>query len=100
MLLAFLFTYVPYAIVIENCGAVEGLRKGLRVLRRSFADTVIVWAIVGLLAFASSLVFFPLQYFGFTGEIVRSVLTALLNWLVVAPFTTFVWIQLYRSKMI
>jgi len=93
-------TYTPYAIVLDGCGFFEGLKTGFWVLRRSLADTIIAYAIVYLLSSAVYTITFPFRLFGLTGTLMGAGLSMILSWLWVLPFTTFIWIQLYRSKMI
>jgi len=59
--LSFLFVFVPYAIVIDGEGTISGIKKGIKVLRRNIADTVIMWLLVGLANMAVQIPYYVLK---------------------------------------
>lgn len=59
--LRFLFVFVPYAIVIDSKGTLVGIKKGVKVLRRNIADTVIMWLLVGLANMAVQISYYVLN---------------------------------------
>ncbi len=95
-LLIFVFTFVPYAIVLDNLGVVEGFKRGYRVLRKSLPETTVIWLLFSLLQFAASyLIFYPLSSFGLVAKVFGYVLSSLTSWLIVMPVSTIWWSSLY-----
>ncbi|WP_202319596.1 DUF7847 domain-containing protein [Archaeoglobus neptunius] len=97
-LIQFLFTFVPYAIVIDGEGTLSGIRRGYRVLRASVSETVIFWLFVVFTATLVGLPFYPLRFFGLKGVLISYALSAVSGWLIVGPITTLWWIELYKRK--
>lgn len=96
--LSFLFTFVPYAIVIDGEKTLSGIKKGIKVLRRNIADTVIMWLLVGLAGMAGQAPVHLLKFLGFWGTIIGSTVAVIIGWVVVMPITTCWWVELYKWK--
>lgn len=94
----FLFTFIPYAIVLDGESVLSGIKKGLRVLRISIAETIVFWLLVILAGMVVGIPFQPLHYFGISGIVMRYAFSAIVGWLTVAPITTAWWVELYKRK--
>ncbi|WP_290597553.1 MULTISPECIES: hypothetical protein [unclassified Archaeoglobus] len=94
----FLFTFIPYAIVLDGESVLSGIKKGLQVLRISIAETIVFWLLVILAGMVVGIPFQPLHYFGISGIVVGYALSAIVGWLTVAPITTAWWVELYKRK--
>ncbi len=91
----FVFTFVPYAVIVDDLKAFEGIKKAVRTLRRGIGETMGMWAIVSVLYILYMLPFHPLKTLGEVGEIASTILTSLVGSFVVAPLTSMWWILLY-----
>lgn len=98
VVLIFITTFAPYAIVLGGEGVLGGIRKGFRVLSNSLSETVIMWLFVALAGMALNVPFYFLKFLGPVGVTVNHIITPLLSWLVLWPITTMWWIELYRRK--
>ncbi|WP_456329363.1 DUF7847 domain-containing protein [Archaeoglobus sp.] len=96
--LSFLFTFVPYAIVIDGERTISGIKKGIKVLRRNIADTVIMWLLVGLANMAVQIPYYVLKPLGVWGTITGSIVAVIIGWVVAMPITTCWWVELYKWK--
>ena len=94
----FLFTFVPYAIVLDGESVLTSIKKGYRVLRISITETVIFWLLLVLVGMLTWVPFYPLQLLGFVGFVVSHILSIIAAWLIVAPIVTSWWIELYKRK--
>ena len=94
-IVVFVFTFVPYAIIVDNLKAFEGIKKAVRTLRRGIGETIGMWAIVSVLYILYTLPFYPLKALGDVGELTSTILIGLLGSFVVAPLTSMWWILLY-----
>lgn len=94
----FLFTFVPYAIVIDLKGTLSGIRRRVMVLRHNLVDTIIMWLLVGLAGMALQVAAYPFRFFGFWGTLAGTLVAVILGWVAVMPITTCWWVELYRRR--
>ncbi len=96
--LLFLYTYIPYAVVLEDCSIPTAARMGLTALKKALSTTVILWLVVALVAAVIHLPLYLLRLVGSYGAIVQPVASMILT-AFTAPLTTIWWILAYRKAL-
>jgi len=100
-----IFTPVPYAIVISDLKAIEGIKKGVKFFMDNKMYTFLLWLLIIVISAATSIILnvtqFILEFIPILGAIMSlmlSLLSVLFSLIVVAPLST-VWLSyLYMDR--
>ncbi len=98
-------TIVPYAIVISDLGAVEGVKKGVEFFLNNKLHVFLLWLIITVLSIAALLIFNVIQFIvgllpliGIILSIIISLVSLAFSLVVMAPLSTVWYSYLYLDR--
>ena len=98
LILSLMLATAPYALVVEGLGPVQAIRAGIDFFRYNKFDVLILWLVVAALSIALQMIGGSLS----TGDTVNnqalSLVTGLVNLLVLAPLSNLWWTRLYMDR--
>ncbi len=98
LLVSLLLAVAPYALVVDSIGAVDAIKASIGFFRNNKFDVLVLWLVV--VAISTGLQMIGSSFS--TGDTVTfqplSIVTGLVNLLVLAPLSTMWWTRLYMSR--
>jgi len=89
LIISIIFALPRYAVVIDDLGAISGIKTGFKMFMRNKVAAFLLWLIV----FAANMI--PMS-FGFI-EYIGWVISAILSIIIISPLTVIWWSRLYLS---
>lgn len=90
LIISIMFALPPYAVVIGDLRAVEGVKKGFKFFMAHKLDVFLLWLVVGVIAVVASIILSNIPYIGQLISMVVSVI-------VIQPLSVIWWSRLYLS---
>jgi len=87
--MSIILALVPYSVVVDDVGAMEGFRKGIQVMWHNKINVFVIWLIILVVGILASL-FSLIPYIG-------SLITLIITFLIVQPLTFVWWSKLYMT---
>ncbi len=103
VVIVFVFTYVPYAVVLDKAGVIGGIKKGVRVLKMCIGETFVLYlAIFGFIfvldiPFTLTRLALGLDFSSGVPYILFECVRQLLVSAVVMPITTLWFVLMYKN---
>jgi hypothetical protein len=98
LILSVILSLAPYALVLEGLGPVRAIRAGIDFFRNNKFDVLILWLVVAALSIALQMIGGSLS----TGDTMKyqplSLVTGLVNLLVLVPLSNLWWTRLYMHR--
>jgi len=96
--LSLLLALAPYALVVERLGAVDAIKASIDFFRYNKFDVLILWLIVVAISIGLQMIGGSLSAGEGIGQQSLSIITGLINILVLAPLTNLWWTRLYMNR--
>jgi len=90
LIISIMFALPPYAVVIGDLRAVDGVKKGFKFFMAHKLDVFLLWLVVGVIAVVASIILSNIPYIGQLISMVVSVI-------VIQPLSVIWWSRLYLS---
>jgi hypothetical protein len=90
LIVSIIFALPPYAVVIDDLGAVEGVKKGFTFFMAHKLDVFLLWILVLVIAILASIIVGAIPYLGQWLSMAVSVL-------IIQPLSVIWWSRLYLS---
>jgi hypothetical protein len=90
ILISILFALPRYAVVIDDLGAIEGVKRGFKIFMNHKVDVFLLWLVALVIGIAVSVILSLIPYVGQFLNIVVSII-------VIQPLTFIWWSRLYLS---
>ena len=98
LVLSLVLSMAPYALVLEGLGPVRAIRAGIDFFRNNKFDVLILWLVVAALSIALQMIGGSLS----AGDTMKyqplSLVTGLVNLLVLVPLSNLWWTRLYMHR--
>jgi hypothetical protein len=88
----------PYALVLEGLGPVQAIRAGIGFFRYNKFDVLILWLVVAALSITLQIIGSSLSSGNATTYPLMSLITGLVNLLVLVPLSNLWWTRLYMNR--
>ncbi len=88
----------PYALVLEGLGPVQAIRAGIGFFRYNKFDVLILWLVVAALSITLQIIGSSLSSGSTTTYPLMSLVTGLVNLLVLVPLSNLWWTRLYMNR--
>ena len=92
LIVSIILALPPYAVVIGDLGAVEGVKRGFNVFMKHKVDVFLLWLVVGVIAVVASII---LSNIPFIGQLISMAVSVI----VIQPLTVIWWSRLYLSEI-
>ena len=98
LIVSLLLAEAPYALVVDSLGAVDAIKASIGFFRNNKFDVFVLWLVVVAISTGLQMIGNSVS----TGDTVTfqplSIVTGLVNLLVLAPLSTLWWTRLYMSR--
>ena len=88
----------PYALVLEGLGPVQAIRAGIGFFRYNKFDVLILWLVVAALSITLQIIGSSMSSGNATTYPLMSLVTGLVNLLVLVPLSNLWWTRLYMNR--
>jgi hypothetical protein len=88
----------PYALVLEGLGPVQAIRAGIGFFRYNKFDVLILWLVVAALSITLQIIGSSMSSGNATTYPLMSLITGLVNLLVLVPLSNLWWTRLYMNR--
>ena len=88
----------PYALVLEGLGPVQAIRAGIGFFRYNKFDVLILWLVVAALSITLQIIGSSMSSGNTTTYPLMSLVTGLVNLLVLVPLSNLWWTRLYMNR--
>jgi hypothetical protein len=88
----------PYALVLEGLGPVQAIRAGIGFFRYNKFDVLILWLVVAALSITLQIIGSSLSSGNANTYPLMSLITGLVNLLVLVPLSNLWWTRLYMNR--
>ena len=92
LIISIMLALPPYAVVISDLGAVEGVKKGFKFFMAHKLDVFLLWLVVGVIAVVASII---LSNIPFIGQLISMAVSVI----VIQPLSIIWWGRLYLSEI-
>jgi len=90
LIVTILFALARYSVVIDDLGAVEGVKKGFNIFREHKLDVFLLWLVAGVIGIVVSIILSLIPYIGQFLNVAVSVI-------VIQPLIVIWWSRFYLS---
>ena len=90
LIISIMFALPPYAVVIGDLRAVDGVKKGFKFFMAHKLDVFLLWLVVGVIAVVASII---LSNIPFIGQLISMAVSVI----VIQPLSVIWWSRLYLS---
>ena len=90
LIVSVMFALPPYAVVIDDLGAVDGVKKGFKFFMAHKVDVFLLWLVVVVIAVVASII---LSNIPFIGQLISMAVSVI----VIQPLSVIWWSRLYLS---
>ncbi len=90
LIVSIMFALPPYAVVIDDLGAIEGVKWGFKFFRAHKLDVFLLWLVVLVIAVVASIILSNMPYVG-------QLLSMAVSVVVIQPLSVIWWSRLYLS---
>ncbi|MFB3765778.1 MAG: hypothetical protein ACE14P_11110 [Methanotrichaceae archaeon] len=98
IILSIILAIAPYALVVENLGPVDAIKASLRFFGYNKFDVFVLWIIIVAISIGLQMIGSSISVGSNTAAQPLSLITGLVNLLVLAPLSTVWWTRLYLSR--
>ncbi len=98
LVLSIIFSMAPYVLVLEDLGPVKAIRAGIDFFRYNKFDVLILWLVVAALSIALQMIGSSLSLGDTVTYQPLSLVTGLVNLLILAPLSNLWWTRLYMIR--
>ncbi len=98
VILSIVLAIAPYALVIDNLGPVDAIKAGISFFAYNKFDVFVLWIVVVAISIGLETIGSSVSVGSNTTAQPLSLLTGLVNLLVLAPLSTVWWTRLYMSR--
>ena len=92
LIVSIMFALPPYAVVIGDLRAVDGVKKGFKFFMAHKVDVFLLWLVVGVIAVVASII---LSNIPFIGQLISMAVSVI----VIQPLSVIWWSRLYLSEI-
>ena len=98
VVLSLVLAAAPYALVLEGLGPVQAIRAGINFFRYNKFDVLILWLVVAALSITLQIIGSSISTGNTTIYPLMSLVTGLVNLLVLVPLSNLWWTRLYMNR--
>jgi hypothetical protein len=92
LIVSIMFALPPYAVVISDLGAVDGVKMGFKFFMKHKVDVFLLWLVVVVIAVVASIILSNIPYVG-------QLLSMAVSVIIIQPLSVIWWSRLYLSGM-
>jgi len=92
LIVSIMFALPPYAVVIGDLRAVDGVKTGFKFFMKHKVDVFLLWLVVGVIAVVASII---LSNIPFIGQLISMAVSVI----VIQPLSVIWWSRLYLSEI-
>ena len=97
-ILSIVLAIAPYALVVESVGPVDAIKASIRFFSYNKFDVFILWIVIVSISIGLEMIGSSVSTGGNTAAQPLSLLTGLVNLLILTPLSTVWWTRLYMSR--
>jgi hypothetical protein len=90
LIISIMFALSQYAVVIDDLGAVDGVKKGFGFFMAHKLDVFLLWLVVGAIAMVASIILSSIPYIG-------QLISTAVSVIIIQPLSVIWWSRLYLS---